>query len=46
MKKFLSLMLAAVMLLGCLPAMAEEFPELDSSAGIISATGLAYPAWT
>ena len=32
MKKFLSLLLAVMMLLGCLPAMAEGFPELDSFA--------------
>lgn len=31
MKKLLSLLLAAMLLLGCLPAMAEtaEFPKLD-----------------
>ena len=32
MKKFLCLLLAAMMLLGCVPAMAEGFPELDSFA--------------
>ncbi len=32
MKKFLSLLLAAMMLLGCVPALAEGFPELDSFA--------------
>ena len=32
MKKFLSLLLAVIMLLGCIPAMAEEFPKLDNSA--------------
>ena len=32
MKKFLSLLVAAVMLLSCIPAMAEEFPALDSIA--------------
>lgn len=32
MKKFLCLLLAVMMLLGCLPAMAEGFPELDSFA--------------
>ncbi len=32
MKKFLSLLLAVMMLLGCLPALAEGFPELDSFA--------------
>ena len=32
MKKFLCLLLAAMMLLGCVPALAEGFPELDSFA--------------
>jgi len=32
MKKFLCLLLAVMMLLGCVPAMAEGFPELDSFA--------------
>ncbi|MBR0320673.1 MAG: hypothetical protein IIX10_06400, partial [Clostridia bacterium] len=32
MKKFLSLLVAAVMLLSCIPAMAEAFPALDSIA--------------
>ena len=32
MKKFLSLLLAVIMLLGCIPAMAEEFPKLDNKA--------------
>ena len=32
MKKFLCLLLAAMMLLGCVPALAEGFPELDSLA--------------
>ena len=32
MKKFLSLLLAVTMLLGCMPAMAEAFPALDKNA--------------
>ena len=32
MKKFLSLLLATIMLLSCIPATAEEFPQLDSLA--------------
>mgnify|MGYP003292874718 CR=1 FL=1 len=32
MKKFLSFLLAAIMLLSCAPAMAEEFPKLDNGA--------------
>ena len=32
MKKFLCLLLAVMMLLGCVPALAEGFPELDSFA--------------
>ena len=32
MKKFLSLLLAVMMLLGCVPAMAEEFPALERTA--------------
>ena len=32
MKKFLSLLLAVIMLLGCIPAVAEEFPKLDNKA--------------
>ncbi|MBR2924343.1 MAG: hypothetical protein IKC28_04865 [Clostridia bacterium] len=32
MKKFLSFLLAALLLLSCIPAMAEEFPKLDNGA--------------
>ncbi len=32
MKKFLNLLLAVIMLLGCIPAVAEEFPKLDNKA--------------
>ena len=32
MKKFLCLLMAAMMLLGCVSAVAEAFPELDSNA--------------
>ncbi len=38
MKKFLSLLLAVMMLLGCLPAMAEDDPEwkIDQYTGLVS----------
>ena len=38
MKKFLSLLLAVMMLLGCLPAMAEDNPEweIDQYTGLVS----------